>query len=552
MKMIKKMCLLVALWMSMVTLVLAQDKAPLDWFHLDPDRDSFPGISTQQTYRELLKNEKKGKTIIVAVLDSGVDFEHEDLKDIMWINADEIPGNGIDDDKNGYVDDIHGWSFLGNAKGENVHHDTYEVTRLYVALKAKYEDKDPAKLSKKEKAEYDKYQEYKKVVEQKRAELEQNLPLYEATYKAVESLEKAIDATPITLEQIQKFRSTDRMLTATANFIQQYMSEGADFESIKKDLKVYYEYLYNQYNYGYNTEFNPRTIVGDNMNDPYEKYYGNNDVRGPDSKHGTHVAGIIGAKRENGIGMDGVANNVRIMSVRTVPDGDERDKDVANAIIYAVDNGAAVINMSFGKGASPNKEAVDKAVKYALKKDVLIVHAAGNDGKKNDGTNNYPFDKFDKRGLFGPKYADNWIEVGAINWDANPASFSNYSAENVDVFAPGTEIYSTVPGSEYENQQGTSMAAPVVAGMAAVLRSYFPDLTAKQVKDIIMKSVVPVKGKVQKPGSDEMVSFSQLGMTGGYVNMHRAVQLAQQTKGKRKFSWGGRDKKSKDGAVAVP
>ncbi len=547
----KRFLILAALSLLIGFWGFAQEKAPLDWFHLDPVRDSFPGISTQQTYRELL-GKTKGRTIIVAVLDSGVDYEHEDLKDVMWVNADEIPGNGMDDDKNGYVDDIHGWNFIGGANGENVYHDTYEVTRLYVALKKKYEGKDVAKLSKTEKSEYDKYLEYKKVVEDKVAELSPNVALYEATWQAVEALEKAIGKDPITLEDIKKFRSKDKMLMAAASFIEQYMSDGTSFESIRNDIKDYYEYVHTQLEYGYNVDFDPRSIVGDNINDPYERYYGNNDVRGPNAEHGTHVAGIIGAARENNIGMDGVANNVRIMSVRTVPDGDERDKDVANAIIYAVDNGAAVINMSFGKGASPDKEAVDKAIKYALKNDVLIVHAAGNDGKENDGINNFPHDKFKKKTLFGPKYADNWIEVGALDWDGDAASFSNYSAENVDVFAPGTEIYSTIPGSKYKSLQGTSMAAPVVAGVAATLRSYFPDLTAKQVKDVIMQSTIPVKNKVQKPGTDEMVSFNQLCISGGHINMHRAVQIAQQTKGKRKFSWGSRDKKSKNKAVAVP
>ncbi|HMO39495.1 MAG TPA: S8 family peptidase [Saprospiraceae bacterium] len=515
------------------TLVFAQQEPPKNWFHLDPVRDSFPGISTQQTYRELL-GKRQGRTIIVAVLDSGVDFEHEDLRDVMWINPGEIPGNGIDDDNNGYIDDIHGWNFIGGANGENVHHDTYEVTRLYVAMKPKYEGKSRSSLSKKEQAEYDQYQEYKSVIEKKQSEIGPNLALYEATYQAIEKLGNTIDKDPITLEDVKQFRSTDNVLMATANFVQQYMSQGNSFESIRDDLKGYYEYLYGQLNYGYNPDFDPRHIVGDDFSNPYERYYGNNDVRGPDAEHGTHVAGIIGATRNNGIGMDGVADNVRIMSVRTVPDGDERDKDVANAIIYAVDNGASVINMSFGKGASPEKEAVDKAVRYALKKDVVIVHAAGNDAKENDGTNNFPHDKFRKRRLFGPKYADNWIEVGALNWDGNPANFSNYSGDNVDVFAPGTAMYSTVPGSEYKDLQGTSMAAPVVAGIAATLRSYFPELTAKQVKNIIMESVVPVKEKVKKPGSDEMVHFSQLAITGGYVNMHRAVQIAQRTKGKRR------------------
>ncbi|MBK7873184.1 MAG: S8 family peptidase [Saprospiraceae bacterium] len=543
----KRILLLIALCLSASVFIFAQEKPPLDWFHLDPDRDSFPGISTQQTYRELLKN-SKGRTIIVAVLDSGVDPEHEDLKDIMWVNADEIPGNGIDDDKNGYIDDIHGWSFLGNAKGENVAHDNLEITRVYRELNKKFEGKSPSAISKDEKADYDKYLEYKKIIEEKIAGLQQEVPLYEAVYNAIVNLEKALNKDSITLDDIKKFRSRDRVMMAAAAQMEQFMSDGETFQKIKDDIKAYYEQQHSRLNYGYNVDYDPRKIVGDNINDPYERYYGNNDVRGPDAMHGTHVAGIIGAARDNGIGINGVAANVRIMSVRTVPDGDERDKDVANAIIYAVDNGAAVINMSFGKGESPNKDVVDKAVKYALKNDVLIVQAAGNDAQENDYMNTFPNDKFKKKGLFGPKYADNWITVGALDYDGDAADFSNYSGENVDVFAPGTEIYSTVPDSKYEISQGTSMASPVVAGVAATLRAHFPKLSAKQVKDIIMQSVVPIKDKVIKPGTDDMVSFNQLAQSGGTINMYRAVQLAQRTKGKRKADWGHKDNK----ATAIP
>lgn len=548
----RKILLTIVLGLIVNAFVFAQSALPENWHLLDMATDSFPGISVERTYQQILKD-KPGRTIIVAVLDSGVDFEHEDLKDVMWVNTDEIPNNGIDDDKNGYVDDIHGWNFIGGPDGRNVNQETLEVTRLYVKLKEKYENADPAALSKNEKAEYDKYQEYKEEIEKKREEIGPNIELMGAQVEAINQLEKAIGKEEIKAEDVKKFRSSNQMLNAVAKWAEQFMAQNnMTFKELKDGVQDYYEYLDRQYNYNYNPDFNAREIVGDNINDPYERYYGNNDVRGPDSDHGTHVAGIIGAIRGNDIGMDGIASNVRIMSVRTVPNGDERDKDVANAIRYAVDNGAAVINMSFGKGASPNKEVVDEAVRYAMKNDVLIVHAAGNDGKENNTGNNFPHDRFEKGGLFKPRYADNWLAVGASNWqtgDQFAASFSNYSPENVDVFAPGVDIYSTTPGSEYAKNSGTSMAAPVVAGMAAVLRSNFPTLTAKQVKDIIMQSVTPVKEKVIKPGTDKLVPFTQLSLTGGEVNLYKAVELASRTKGKRKFAWGSRKDKQE---VAVP
>lgn len=542
----------------------SQTSAPPNWFNLDPGQDNVPGVSTERAYSQLLEG-RKGKTVIVAVLDSGVDYEHEDLKDVMWVNEDEIPGNGIDDDKNGYVDDIHGWNFLGNKSGESIRYDNLEVTRLYRTYHEMFEGKDPDGLSKKEKELYKKYEEYGKVIEEKRAQLEEEAGTFAAIAMAINDLAKEIGKDEITAEDLGKFESDNPLLLYAAQIAQTIMAEGQSFEQIRKDINDYAEHLAAEFEYHYNLEFDPRPEVGDDFSDPYNRDYGNNDVRGPDAMHGTHVAGIIAARRDNGLGMNGVANNVRIMSVRTVPDGDERDKDVAAAIIYAVDNGASVINMSFGKGASPRKEVVDKAVKYAIAHDVLIVHAAGNDNKQITSENNFPTDKFEKRGflgLFGPKYAENWIEVGAINWKTGEdlvAPFSNYSPDHVDLFAPGMEIYSTTPFNEYENQQGTSMAAPVVAGVAAVIRSYFPGLTAGQVRQVLMESAVRQKIKVKEPGSEVMVPFSQLSVTGGVVNAYEAIKLASEVKGKKKGgsaglpgSAGNGDKKKGKKAVAVP
>lgn len=302
------------------------------------------------------------------------------------------------------------------------------------------------------------------------------------------------------------------------------------------------DYFAGQAEYNYNPDLEVRSIVGDNYADSYERYYGNNDVKGPDAFHGTHVAGIIGATRGNGIGIDGLADNVKIMGVRAVPDGDERDKDVANSIIYAVDNGASVINMSFGKGYSWDKKAVDKAVKYAQKHDVLLIHAAGNDGQNNDVTNNFPRAEYEKRGLFGPKKAKNWIEVGALSWKDGEdmvARFSNYGKKNVDLFAPGVQIYSTAPDNEYKNASGTSMASPVVAGVAAVIRSYYPRLTAEQVKDVLMSTTVMTKdAKVKTPGTGELVPFSELCVSGGVVNAYEAAKKAATVKGKKKLKKG--------------
>lgn len=533
---------LLVLFVSLMAanLMFAQgEKTPDNWYNLDPKADGVSGMSTEKAYKELLKG-KKGETVIVAVIDSGVDYDHEDLKDVMWVNKGEIPGNGIDDDKNGYIDDIHGWNFIGGKDGKNVNSENLEVVRVYNMLKPKYEGKDREKLSKKEKVEYDQFKEYEKSINEHREKAGPQVEQMKMILGAVKNLAKAIGKEPedITADDLKNFKSDDQMLSGMASNLANYMAEGASYTDIIKEVEGGMNYYNNQYNHHYNPDFDARHLVGDDIDNKNERYYGNNDVEGPDAVHGTHVAGIIAAARNNGVGTNGVAENVLIMSVRTVPDGDERDKDVANAIRYAVDNGASVINMSFGKNPSPYKDVVDEAVRYAAKHDVLLVHAAGNDGKMVTIENNFPNDTYKKRKLFRSKTAKNWLEVGAHGPETDgtmTASFSNYSSSNVDVFAPGEKIYATVPGDKYQSLQGTSMASPMVAGVAALIRSYYPELTAEQVKQVIMDSAVPQTHKVEKPGEkDVMVSFKELSVTGGTASTYGALKLAETVKGKKK------------------
>lgn len=548
-----------------VTSISAQDAVPENWFNLDKSSAKVQGVSTERVYESLLKG-KKGETVIVAVIDSGVDAEHEDLKEVMWTNPGEIPGNGIDDDGNGYIDDIHGWNFIGGKDGKNITKDNLEVARVYAKLKPKYDGKSAAQISGKDKKEYALYLKAAKEIEEGREDASGKLAQYESMktiiLEALETVDKALDGKAPTLENISALDgSTDRSLGIGQSVMADMFTQGASFENIEevkedisKQLQEAIDHFGGQLEYGLNPDFNPRAIVGDNYANQTERSYGNNDVRGPDARHGTHVAGIIGAVRNNDIGMNGVADNVQIMSIRAVPDGDERDKDVANAIRYAVDNGASVVNMSFGKSFSWNKKVVDDAVKYAAKNDVLLVHAAGNSSENIDVASNFPHDKYEKKKLFGKKKAPNWIEVGALDWqggEKSAASFSNYAKENVDLFAPGVAIYSTVPDNKYEDLQGTSMASPVVAGVAAVLRSYYPTLSAKQVKEILMTSVVPLNTQVIKPGTEEKVPFSSLSVSGGVVNAYKAVQKASKTKGKKKKRKGKKGINGKGGKSNV-
>ena len=499
-----------------------------EWIHLDPDDDGFAGVSLNKAYQ--LLNGRPSKTILVAVIDSGFDLEHEDLKANYWKNEDEIPGNGIDDDKNGYIDDVHGWNFIGGPE-ENVVYDTYELTREYKRLKPKFGYKNGG--SDKE-YEYwlkvrDEYENKKNKSEEtliKYSEIISNIPRY---YKL---LLNYLDADSLTLEAVNGIESEDSIInqaTSQIGKLLNYFGQSVGYETMVNILTPTEEHYLYEMNYGYNLDYDPRPMVNDDYDNKKERYYGNNrvdDFSGMMGDHGTHVAGIIAANRDNDLGARGVADNVKIIPLRTVPNGDERDKDVANAIYYAVNNGAKVINMSFGKHYSPDRGIVEKAIRYAEKKGVLIVHAAGNDRENKDVVMNFPTRKFIK----GKKEAWNVIEVGANSryLDENlTAKFTNYGETSVDLFAPGVYVYSALPNNSYKESSGTSMAAPVVSGVAALLFSYFPELTAREVKEVILESAQRIEKEVYLPGTKELVDFQTLSATGGIVNAYEAVKIAQ-------------------------
>ncbi|MGX5690113.1 S8 family serine peptidase [Arcticibacter tournemirensis] len=561
-------------FLPLLSLAQQKDKPVANWQNLDLVKDGVMGVSTERAYLELLKG-KKGVPVVVAVIDGGVDTQHEDLKSVMWSNPSEVAGNNKDDDKNGFTDDIHGWNFIGSPQ-YSVQYDNLEVVRLIRKYREKYASVvNSTPLSPDERKEFNLY---KQMVTDYMTKLENARMGYESTgilRKNVDSIASRIGKKQLTLDDFEQYKARNEIESKVLKVVKSELRKEHDYKKFKEDLDDAYKYYSSQVNYNLNIDFDPRDSVKDDYSNGAQYHYGNADVKGPDADHGTHVAGIIAADRHNNKGVKGVAENVQIMSVRTVPTGDERDKDVANAIRYAVDNGAKVINMSFGKSYSWDKHLVDSAVRYAASKDVLLVHAAGNDSKNTDIENNFPTrifaDSMDANfwgmnrkvsivpgagqrpmgsmGMPGsprsnaavkvepdtlkftkPK-AENWIEVGASHWkndDDLVASFSNYGRRSVDVFAPGVQINSTMPGSKYKENDGTSMAAPVVAGVAALIRSYYPSLTAVQVKDIIMKSVTKVdqKVKVKEDGSTKRVKFSDICISGGVVNAYNALQMA--------------------------
>ncbi|MBV9111108.1 MAG: S8 family serine peptidase [Gemmatimonadetes bacterium] len=497
-----------------------------NWWQLDPGANHVPGIALDRAYAELLPGHT-AHPVVVAIIDSGVDISHPDLVANVWTNPREIPGNGKDDDGNGYVDDVHGWDFIGGKDGRDVDHDTYESVRMYARLAGKYANVNPATLDAAGRAEYQQFLQLKQKLDADRASASQQLAVARQIQSDLQQLESilrpALNGQPLTEENVRHLQSMRMDVQQARTAWLGYAAQGADPKSVEE----YRQDQENRLQYSLNPNYNPRPIVGDDSTNLNERGYGNADVVGPDPMHGTHVAGIIGAVRNNGMGLNGIAGNVKLMIIRAVPDGDERDKDIANAIRYAADNGAQVINMSFGKAYSPQKTAVDEAVRYAESKGVLLVHAAGNEGADLDQSPSYPTRTFLSGGT-----ARNWIEVGASGpaTETLAADFSNYSHTGVDVFAPGVSIWSTVPHNGYERLQGTSMAAPVVTGVAALLFSYFPNLTAADVKDILIQSATKFPGQnVVRPGEGHVqVPFETLSVAGGVVNVYNAIRLAEQ------------------------
>ncbi len=519
----------------------ASDELKLQkWYLLDLEKDSTEGINLAGAYR-FLQN-KTANPIIVAVIDGGIDTLHEDLKNILWRNPKEKQGNGKDDDKNGYVDDIYGWNFLGNTNGENVGKASAERDRLYYGYKSKYEGKtiDINTLTKEDKWEYMMWQ---KAATQMQINPEEQMEVM-MLKAALSSIEKHNTVLVEEMHQ-EEFSNTDlenfnpqsargkQSKTAFLSYLKMFdIKETVTNKLILSDLKLYADEREQSLQSKTTAPIDYRAlIIKDDDRDLSDINYGNPDVMGTNPEHGTHVSGIIAAQRNNGKGIDGVAEQVKIMSLRCVPDGDEYDKDIALAIRYATDNGARVINMSFGKSFSPGKYWVDEAIRYAASKDVLIVHAAGNDNKNTDTSDNFPNKYHFSTGL----PAANYISVGASSDDqfVTPgkriAYFSNYGTKSVDIFAPGYSIYSTLPGGDkYGYNSGTSMAAPVVSGVAALIRSYFPKLSAEQVKYAIEKSCSPLPfdaDKVNNPGGGE-ASMKELCTCGGFLDAKAAVALA--------------------------
>ena len=501
------------------------------WSSKDLKSDTIPGMSVEKTYREILPG-KNATPTIVAVIDSGIDIEHEDLKNVIWTNPKEIAGNGKDDDNNGYVDDIHGWNFLGDIEAEQL-----EFVRIIDRYDTEFRGKSLADIPAAKKAMFQTYQKAKEEHTQKSGEAAQGKQRYTQILQQLNTSHSAVKAKlgkeDYTAADLKTIKDPSPEMQNHIGFLTQMFQYDSNIPAFIKNIEDGVDYFTEQLEANLALGKNFRSVLGDNPYDINDTKYGNNNVIGPEkdgAKHGTHVAGIIAAQRDNGKGMNGVANsNIKIMALRAVPDGDEYDKDIALAIRYAVDNGAKVINTSFGKYYAQNPEWVYDAIKYAAKNDVLIVNAAGNEGLNLDDPTNtvYPNDQLDNVS----EMSDTFMTVGALApkyGGEMVASFSNYGKSNVDVFAPGVRIYATTPNNTYEFLQGTSMASPNTAGVAAMLRAYYPKLKASQIKEIIMKSGLATGTSVIVSGDPEKrAKFSDLSKSGEMVNMYNAFNLAE-------------------------
>jgi len=534
-----KKVLIAAAFLASFSFAFAQDKMQDNdlktWYHKDFSTTNVYGVNTDNAYKFLESKGLKPRTIVVGVLDSGVEVDHPGLINNMWKNPNEIPNNGIDDDKNGYVDDIYGWNFIG-GKTADVDADNLEVTRMVKKYQPIFEGTDSAKNKAnqaKMPEEYAMYQKSKKLFDEKGSEAKQYYHYFSGFNNAIPSIVKTLNGKTLTKANLATIKPASQEDSRNLQILNSLVQDAGNVgktpkeveELLRKEIEGALKHYESQATKHYNLDFDPRAeIVGDNYDNYNEKHYGNNHYEGPDASHGTHVSGIIAGLPHGDEAQYGVAHKVaKIMTVRAVPDGDERDKDVANAIRYAVDNGAKILNMSFGKAVSPGKKHVWDAMKYAEKKGVLLVKAAGNENQ-NIGENEYFPTNFMKQSDEKP-FVSNMIVVGASTNNSQNlrARFSNYNGKMVDVFAPGQEIYSTVPDAKYEYLQGTSMASPVVAGAAAVLWAYMPSLTPQQIKEALVKTV---NKSTVNANVDSNANFDQISVAGGVIDLYKAAQYA--------------------------
>ncbi|MCL9805031.1 S8 family serine peptidase [Flavobacterium amniphilum] len=524
---------------------------PKFWHHEDYGSTNIPGISLDKAINSV-KHLSPKKQIIVAVIDTQIDALHEDLNTNIWTNKKEIPNNGIDDDKNGFTDDIHGWNFLGNKAGGYTVWANFEYIRILRDYEPIFKNKSKEEISVEDKFKYEQYlkaiendKKFSKYFNSYIKSLKYDISLYQKTkdtlrhffpkenytYKQLDSLYRKYKINDKTYKERRD--SNDQDLGALLDSYMTSIDVGLNsYAELTDALKQKDSTL----NKSCSLSFNERKNIDSETSN---RGYGNNktqvEIKGIPtfSNHSTEVSSIIAAKRENNLGIKGFSDNIKIMPLTVCASGDEHDHDIALAVKYAVDNGAKVINMSFGKDLSMYPELIKEALQYAEKHNVLVIHAAGNNGMNIDESTFFPNDFYKK------EVCNNFINVGSINKNHGEkmvSSFSNYGKVNVDLFAPGEDIYTAIPDNQYSFDSGTSLAAPMVSGAAALIWLYYPKLTVQQMKYIILESGTSYDLDVIVPGTkDKKVKFSELSKTGKVLNVYNAMEMAKEmNKGKCK------------------
>ncbi|CAM1341203.1 S8 family serine peptidase [Tenacibaculum amylolyticum] len=502
-----------------------QLKSKKNWHLKDIETDTLPGISLNRSYATILKN-KRGKDIIIAVIDTEVDIHHKDLQNTIWVNESEIPNNGIDDDKNGYIDDVYGWNFLGNKKGENNRFINFEYTRILKQTSKDFKNLTPKDAVLKNEKKLQLHNRAKEAYDKRMQIDSAGKANYDKLYTLYFEAKNKIY--PYLKERVFNQKSVDslkKLKPEGINDFHFFIWSDCLKNNINDALVTKYRDNANErINKMLNLAYNDRSIQGDNENDISDTDYGNNNVSGNIDflEHGTKMAGIIANITKN--------TTIKIMPIAISAYGDENDKDIALAIRYAVDNNAKVINMSFGKEFSTHKKWVDDAIKYAEKNNVLIVSSAGNFGNNlNIESHYYPNDRGEK----DSNISDNFLLIGASTYTLNKklkAKNSNYGNIDVDLFAPGTNIFTTNTQNRNTFSGGTSSAAAITSGVAALLYAYYPSLNASQIKSILMNSGIAYTIPVSTPEKDDkskLTPFNQLSKSGKILNAYNAFIMAE-------------------------
>ena len=488
----KRRCFISGIMLLLVSTMSAQtaaDDVYAGWYKTWNDSLKGANITAAQQYLHSHKAKKK-RTVVVGIIDSGADTECLALKRALWTNAKEKI-NGKDDDHNGYVDDVHGWNFLGTKDGKfNMTSAGTEEYRQFKRLYPKYKNvKSREEVADSNRKEYAYY-----MAMRRKAKINSYLMFYEVAARKQklmgemdDMLKRAkLDVDTLTMGGMLNTEVADTLVKDTfvklimADLYKNPMTTRWD-DYVKKQRADFA--LMGKRIYSIEHDKDKRLLMGDNQEDATDRFYGNNMLNIEGMEHGNFVASVVAGNVVDDSRYSGVCVDARVMPVRVCPEGDEYDKDVATGIIYAVDNGAKIINLSLGKYTSPHPEMVNEAIAYAGKHDVLVIGAAGNNHLNIDSIAYFPA-AVDAKG----QTLDNFIRVGGTAMDGSRSSISNYGDHKVDIYAPGEYISGVYPGNKKDFANGTSVATPVVSGIAAMLRTYFPKLKATQLKRVLIET----------------------------------------------------------------